>query len=291
MRIALIVNPSAGNGRARRALPDVEAALARYGVDYHLESTDSLEHARTLALAAAGAGEPAVALGGDGLIGAVAGALEGTDGVVGMLPGGRGNDFARMLGIPLDPAGACAVIAAGIVRTVDLGAVGAETFIGIASCGFDSEANRVANQTRLVRGSLVYAYGAMWALARWKPATFEVCLDDREPLRFTGYTVAAANSKSYGGGMLMAPDASVEDGLLDVVIVEHLSKLGFARVLPTVFKGEHVRLPYVQVHRAREVRISADRKFTLYADGDPVADLPVTIRALAHAVRVIVPTP
>jgi diacylglycerol kinase family enzyme len=194
-----------------------------------------------------------------------------------------------VVGIPHDPRAACEVLASGAVRELDLGAVGSRTFIGIASCGFDSEANRIANETRLVRGNLVYTYGALRALAAWKPATFEIKLDGGEPRTFTGYTVAAANSKAYGGGMLLAPHASLEDGLLEVVMVGAVGKLRFLRLLPTVFKGEHVRQPSVQVLRAREVQISAQRPFNMYADGDPIAELPVTVRALHRAVRVIVP--
>jgi diacylglycerol kinase family enzyme len=175
------------------------------------------------------------------------------------------------------------------VRELDLGAVGARTFIGIASCGFDSEANRIANETRLVRGNLVYAYGALRALLGWRPARFEVQLDGGEVRVLSGYTVAAANSRAYGGGMLLAPDASLDDGLLDIVLVAHTPKLRFLRLLPTVFRGEHVRQANVQVLRAREVRVSADRPFTMYADGDPIAELPVTVRALHGAVHVMVP--
>ncbi len=289
MRLALIANPAAGGGRTGRALASVQQALERLGLEFHLERTDSLVHARELASAAAAAGETAVAFGGDGLIGAVADAVRHRDGVLGVLPGGRGNDFARTLGIPLEPSAACGVLAAGEVRTVDLGIAGAKTFIGIASCGFDSDANRIANQTRLVRGNLVYAYGAVLALLRWRPASFEVRIDGAAVRRVTGYTIAAANSKAYGGGMLLAPDASLEDGLLDIVIVEDLPKLRFLRLLPTVFKGTHVRQRNVQVLRASTVTISADRQFTLYADGDPIAELPVTVGVLAGAVRVIVP--
>jgi YegS/Rv2252/BmrU family lipid kinase len=223
------------------------------------------------------------------LIGAVADALHGTDGVLGMLPGGRGNDFARVLGIPLEPVAACDVLASGVVRSLDLGQVGEKTFIGIASCGFDSEANRIANETRVVKGNLVYAYGALRALAGWKRATFTVTLDGGPPQIMSGYSVAAANAKAYGGGMLLAPDASLEDGELDVVLIAHAPKIRFLRLLPTVFKGEHVHQPNVEIKRAREVEIRADRPFTLYADGDPIAELPVTIRALAGVLRVVVP--
>ena len=146
--LSLIVNPVAGGGRPARALPDVESALRALGLEYRFEYTKSLEHARKLALAAAANDEVAVAFGGDGLIGAVAGALKYSHGVVGMLPGGRGNDLCRVLGIPLKPVAACSVLASGVVREFDLGQAGDRTFAGIASCGFDSVANQIANDTR-----------------------------------------------------------------------------------------------------------------------------------------------
>lgn len=289
MKLSLIANPSAGGGRTGRALNGVEQTLSRLGLEHHTELTRSLEHARELAADAATAGEVAVAFGGDGLIGAVAGALRQTDAVLGVLPGGRGNDFARALGIALDPVAACEVLARGAVREVDLGVVGSRTFIGIASCGFDSDANRIANETRVVRGNLVYAYGAIRALLSWRPAQFDVTIDGDPPRRVTGYTIAAANSMAYGGGMLLAPEASLEDGMLDVVIVGDVPKLRFLRLLPTVFKGAHTRQPNVQVLRAAEVKISADRPFTMFADGDPIAELPVAVSVIPSAVRVIAP--
>jgi YegS/Rv2252/BmrU family lipid kinase len=288
--VSLIVNPSAGDGRAGRVLPDVQAALTELGLEYHVERTASLDHARELARAAAGAGERAVAVGGDGLIGAVADALKHSDGVLGVLPGGRGNDVARVLGIPLEPRAACRVIATGDVRELDLGQAGETTFIGIASCGFDSEANRIANETRLVKGNLVYAYGALRALAAWRPATFELVLDRYRQHVVTGYSVGAANNKAYGGGMYAAPNAELDDGLLDVVTCATMPKRRFlTTILPRIFKGTHVELPEVTVLRAAQVEISADRPFTLYADGDPIGELPITVRILPKAVRVIVP--
>jgi YegS/Rv2252/BmrU family lipid kinase len=251
--------------------------------------TESLEHARALAREAAAAGETAVAFGGDGLIGAVADGLRGGDGVLGVLPGGRGNDFVRALGIPLDPAAACEVLAEGTVRALDLGEVGSRSFIGIASCGFDSDANRIANEAPSWLGNLVYAYGALRALAAWRPARFELVLDGQRHT-FTGYSVGAANSKAYGGGMYAAPDALLDDGLLDVPYCEQIPKLRFlTRILPKVFKGTHVREPSVHVLRGRELQIAADRPFTLYADGDPIGELPLRVSVLPAAVRVLVP--
>ncbi len=287
--LSLIVNPRAGGGRPARRLRDVRAALDRLGLPHRVHETRDLDHARDLARAAAAAGEVAVAFGGDGLIGAVAAALRDADGLLGVLPGGRGNDFARALGLPLDPAAACEVLASGAVMALDLGQVGQRTFVGIASCGLDSIANRIANETTLIRGRLVYAYAALRAVAGWHPATFTVSVDGGEPRTLTGYTVAVANSRCYGGGMLIAPDARPDDGLLDVVVVLDTPRLRFLTLMPTVFRGAHVGLDIVEAMRGTSVRISATRPLTLYADGDPIAELPVTVTVVPAAVRALVP--
>jgi YegS/Rv2252/BmrU family lipid kinase len=287
--IALILNPTSGGGRALKSLPAVEARLRDLGVPFHTERTRSLEHGAELALAAADAGEIAVALSGDGLVGALAGALrDRKDAILGVIPGGRGNDFCRSAGIPLDALQACEVIASGVERSVDVGDVDGRTFIGIASLGFDSDANRIANEAPARLGNLVYVYGALRALMAWKPARFTIEVDGATRT-FAGWSVAAANANAYGGGMFLAPDASLRDGLLDVVTTSDTSKLKFASSLPKVFKGAHVDEPSVDVVRGREVRISADRPFTVYADGDPIGELPVTIRAIPGALKVLLP--
>ncbi len=285
----LIVNPSAGGGRSGRLLAKVERTLGELGVDATTQRTRDLDHARELGRAAAADGALAIAMGGDGLIGAVAGALAERPGSrLGVLPGGRGNDFARVLGIPRDPVAACAVIAGGALRSLDLGAVEGRCFACIASTGFDSDANRIANAAPSWLGELVYAYGALRALAAWRPATFEVSVDGVERT-FRGYSVVAANTRCYGGGMNIAPDARVDDGQLDVVLTEHIGRLRFLAKMPKVFKGTHVREATVHVLRGREVMIRADRPFAIYADGDPIGELPVTVRAVPGAVRVLVP--
>lgn len=294
--ICLIVNPAAGGGKAGRALPEVLRALEGHGLHVRGEHTRDLDHARALARSAALAGETVVCLSGDGMVGAVADALREVPGaLLGVLPGGRGNDLARVLGIPADPVQACATVAGGFSRQLDLGEVGGQAFVGIASAGFDSDANRIANEAPPRLGNLVYAYGALRALIGWRPARFTVQIEPEgdalsiETHTFTGYSVAAANSKAYGGGMLLAPKALLDDGLLDVVAIERVSKLRFLANLPKVFKGTHINLSSVHTWRAREVEISADRQFTLYADGDPISELPVRVRAIRGAVRVLVP--
>jgi YegS/Rv2252/BmrU family lipid kinase len=291
--VCLIVNPSAGGGKAGRVLADVLVALDGHGLQVHSELTRDLAHARELAREACLAGETVVCLSGDGMVGAVADVLrEFPYALLGVLPGGRGNDLARVLGIPADPVEACAIVAAGFSRKLDLGEIDGKAFVGIASVGFDSEANRIANEAPAWLGGLVYAYGALRALLFWRPAHFQIELDPPGELHnFSGYTVGACNSKTYGGGMRAAPDALLDDGLLDVVVLESVSKLSFlVKILPKVFSGAHVREPSVNVFRAREISVSADRPFTMYADGDPIGELPLRVRTIGAAVRVLVPS-
>ena len=287
--VALLCNPSAGGGRAAKLLPRAERALRELGVAFHTELTRDLRHGAELARAAAQAGEVVVTLSGDGLIGSIVGELRDVPGsVLGILPGGRGNDTARVLGIPPQVEAACAVIAGGAERDLDIGEVEGRSFIGIASLGFDSDANRIANEAPSRLGRLVYVYGALRALAAWQPARYELRLDG-EAIASTGYSVAACNSGCYGGGMYLAPDADLDDGLLDVVLIAEHAKRSFLATLPKAFKGTHVHHPAVRVLRGRELRVDADRPFVVYADGDPIGHTPTTIRAVPRALRVLVP--
>jgi YegS/Rv2252/BmrU family lipid kinase len=290
-RFALLVNPVSAGGKALKALPAVHAELDRLGAPHRTITTRSSEHAADEAGKAATQGETVAALSGDGMLRPIATVLKGTQSALAIVPCGRGNDLARVLGIARDPVTACATIAHGVPRPLDLGEVNGRAFVGIASAGFDSEANRFANEAPAWLGGLAYAYGALRALIAWKPARFSVRLEANGPPgvqphsqahELLGYTVAAASSRAYGGGMLLAPNARLDDGLLDLVEVGRVSKLRFLR-------GTHVKLSSVRVTRAREVRLAADRPFALYADGDPIAQLPARIRALPGAVRVLVP--
>ena len=288
-RFALIVNPAAGGGRSLRAAQEAAWELERRGADLRVVEAADPDHARECAAQAADAGEVSVAVGGDGLLGLLAGALKGTDGALAIVPCGRGNDFARVLGIPRDPAAAARLAVEGDERMLDVGDVNGTTFVGIASLGFDSEANRIANSAKLVKGNLVYVYGALRALAGWKHATFEVTVDGREH-HLHGYGVVAANSKSYGGGMMIAPEAELDDGRLDVIGLKDISKPRLLALMPKFFRGDRVNPDLLLSDRGEVVEVRADRPITVYADGDPIAELPATIRARRKALRVVVPT-
>ncbi len=287
-RVLLIANPTSGGGKVPRLLPQVRERLSALGVEHRTETTRDLAHARELTLEALALGEIPVAFSGDGVAGAVAGAAAYRDAVIGVLPGGSGNDFCRHTGIPGDALAACETLARGEPRPIDLGEANGVPFLGIASLGFDSEANAAANAAPRALGRAIYVYGALSALARWRPASFEVEADG-ERLAFEGWSVICANTSVYGGGMFVAPDARIDDGLLDLVAIRKTGRARFLASFPKVFKGEHVRLEHVTVRRAPEIRVSASRPFTVFADGDPIADLPVVVRALPAAVRVLLP--
>ncbi len=286
--LALIANPVAGGGRGRRALGAACAELERRGVRFRALTTASASHATRLAREVAGrAVETVVAVGGDGHVGSLAGVLRETDTPLAIVPAGRGNDLARVLGIPTDPAAAARLALDGEARPFDVGEVDGAPFLGIASLGFDSDANRIANESRL-RGNAVYLYAALRALASWRHARFEVTVDGKAHV-FSGYTVAVANSKAYGGGMMLVPHARLDDRRLDVLMVHEHSRLRWLASLPRVFRGAHVGDPRAEFSTGQVVEVRADRPFTVYADGDPIGELPVTVRVGERQVRIVAP--
>jgi YegS/Rv2252/BmrU family lipid kinase len=288
MPLTLLVNPSSAGGRSLKLLPRVEAALDARRAVFRVEKTRSLEHGIELALRAIELGEVPVVISGDGLLGAVGGAMAGSETPLGLIPGGRGNDMARALGIPTEPEAAVEVVLGGESKRIDVGEANGKRFLGIASVGFDSECNRLANDTHFLRGNLVYAYSMPRTLIGWKPARFTIA-DGGERKRITGYFVAVANNSVYGGGMYIAPDAKLDDGLFDVVSIGEVGKLRFLRGLAEVFKGTHVERDEVDVFRASRLDIDASRPFPVFADGDHLTDLPVSLRVLPRCLSILVP--
>jgi YegS/Rv2252/BmrU family lipid kinase len=288
MPLALLVNPASAHGRTLKLLPRLERALDARRVAFRVERTRGLEDGVERALRAAEAGEVPVVVSGDGLVGAIGGALAGGEAPLGIVPGGRGNDLARVLGVPADPEGAVAALADGHTRRIDVGEVNGKRFLGVVSVGFDSVANRRANETRWLRGNLVYLYAGVRTLLGWRPARFTIRVGE-ESRRFSGYSVSVANSRAFGGGMFIAPDAELDDGEFDVVTIGEVGKLKFLGNLPKVFKGTHVEEDEVRVFRAPGIELSASEPFPVYADGEHLTDLPATVRILPRALTVIVP--
>ncbi|HEX6152567.1 MAG TPA: diacylglycerol kinase family protein [Solirubrobacterales bacterium] len=288
MPLTLIVNPSSAGGKSLKLLPRVEAALDARRAVFRVEKTRSLEHGVELALRATVLGEIPVVVSGDGLLGAVGGAMAGSETPLGLIPGGRGNDLARALGIPSDPEDAVDVVLAGQSRTIDVGEANGKRFLGIVSVGFDSECNRLANETHFIRGNWVYAYSMIRTLIGWKPARFTLAVGE-ERKRISGYFVDVANNSVYGGGMYIAPEAELDDGEFDVVSIGEGGKLRFLLGLKDVLKGEHLGKEEVSVFRTSRLELDASRPFPVYADGDHLTDLPVSLRVLPRCLSILVP--
>jgi len=295
-----VVNPAACHGRGLRRLPAVLGPLSAAGDTVRVEESSSLDHAATLATEAADRDEIVVAVGGDGTVGRMAAAVAAADGVLGIIPAGRGNDFARTLGIPADPARAAAVLLRGGHRLVDLIGVRAgdgpeQVVAGSVYLGIPAEGARIAAASRLPPGGLAYQIAGLRALLAWRPASFTLSTQAGAPGggTFPGFCVVVANSAYFGGGTQAAPDADVTDGLLDVITVGEGSKLSFVRVMLLASRGRHTRLAQVGVTRAASVTVRADRAMVAGADGEPLpcafplaTSVPLSMRALRGALRV-----
>ncbi len=290
MSVTVIVNPTAGRGKARRIFPSVARSLEKLGVEFQAVFTEGPGHAVELTREAIRAGSRVVAAcGGDGTVQEVINGLNGSPAVIGFIPCGTGDDLAVNLGIPNEPHQACSTLAEGTVRHIDLARVGTTVYACVAGAGFDSMVNRAANSgVRFLRGTSVYIWSVLKTLAAFKPLEMTVETDGAV---WTGRAmfVVAANAASYGGGMKIAPHARMDDGLLDVVIIEELSKVELLRVFPKVFSGSHITHPRVKSLRARKVSLASPRRLELFGDGEYITDLPVTIEVLPAALPVLVP--
>ncbi|MEU4094223.1 YegS/Rv2252/BmrU family lipid kinase [Streptomyces sp. NPDC026673] len=286
-----VVNPTAGGSSGAAALLPLAKLLREAGAELTTEYSSSLGHARELARRAGARGDVVLAVGGDGIVGGIGGALSGTGAVLGLVPAGRGNDFARALGLPSEPAELARILLRNEPRAVDTieveSAVHDRTAVlGSVYAGVDALANHHANTSRLLRGSASYYAGGLRAVAGWRAAAYRVTIDG-VPYERRGYTVVAANSGYYGSGRAIAPDARVDDGLLDVVMIHDAPRRLFFALMNELKTGAHVKRPQVEIVRGREIRIEADREVPYGADGEVEAALPVTARIRPGALRVL----
>lgn len=304
--LTLVVNPSAGRGRAKRMLPKVATHLltAMPGAQLRVFQTSNFAEARLRCISAVSHARPQIegrrpdallVMGGDGMMHLGLNAAAETDVPLGLIPAGSGNDFCRGLGIPVNPIAAARIVAAGKVNKVDLTEVrgnlvgGAERrFVGaIVSTGYDGRVNYRANNVRFNLGSLSYAYAALAELSGFEPVQYRLVIDGlprAQPAMF----VAVGNTGVFGGGMRGCPNADPTDGLLDITIVHPVSRMTLLRLLPSMFSGKFVRDPAVELLRAREVTIDGDGLYGM-ADGEELGPVPLRLRAVPGALNVYLP--
>lgn len=297
-RWTAVINPSAGKGRTRKLLPQLRDTFVASGLDVDVRvSTDTADVVR-LAHEAFDAGRAVAACGGDGTVNTLAGVAAERGGLLGIVPTGSGNDFAAHLGLEWKRwRDAVAVLGTGRVARLDLGRASlvadgtSAWFSSVANAGFDSEANRWANGVKWATGTTLYVLAVFRTLAVYRPRAFRVTIDG-EAHDLEAWLIAVGNARGYAGGMLITPDAKLDDGELDVCVVGPVSRVGFLRSFPRVFKGTHSSHPQVSMFRGKVVELESlepAETNELYGSGERIGPLPARLEAVPAAVRIVVP--
>jgi diacylglycerol kinase (ATP) len=312
-----LINPVSGGGVAPRLWNALADRLASAGAPVTVELTRSREHATEAAAAAALRGDVVVAVGGDGLArdaaagivtaaasaaadtagadtagasaaadAAAAGATADAAGALAIIPAGRGNDLARKLGLPHDPAGQCDLLLNAAARSVDVIEVDGQLALGNVYMGIDSTANAIINSNRWMPGALLYRLAPVQVLLTWKPPAYTIVADGQK-ITTRAHTVVVANSGAYGHGLRIVPDAKLDDGMLDVLIVGVGPKRQIASFMTQAKHGTHVRRPEVRIIKVREISVDTDRPVPVGIDGEDLGHTPCTMRIRPAALRLI----
>jgi diacylglycerol kinase (ATP) len=289
VHLKLIYNPAAGRGKARRHIDEVARYLVSRGagVDVHA-STSPADLTRAAAEGSRGHYDRVVICGGDGTVHLAAREFDLQHGVMGIVPLGSGDDFARVAGIPRNPRTACDIILGGSTRDFDVAVANGTRYLGVAGLGFDSEVAAYAQKVKLLRGSVVYLYSIFRVLPRFTPHRVRLRVDGRTREEEIMFAVVG-NTRQYGGGIRIVPAAQPDDGLLDLCIVHRTSRVQLLKTLPLAYTGGHVRKQFVEIGTGREFYFESDRPMDVYADGELVTRTPVTfglekgkLRVAAH---------
>jgi diacylglycerol kinase (ATP) len=290
LQLKVIYNPTAGRGKARRWVREVEETLRARGARADCEPSTGPDDLVRIASESSRAGyDRVVVIGGDGTLNLALREFDLAKGTLALIPTGSGDDFARVTGIPRNLRAACATVLDGRVREVDVALANGLRFLGVAGLGFDSEVAEYANRNaKFLRGSAVYLYAIFRVLPRFTPRRVRIRTENGsrdEQIMFA----AVGNTRQYGGGIRITPDAVVDDGLLDLCIVHETSRVQLLKTLPMAYTGAHVRSPFVEMGRGREFHFDSDQTMAVYADGEPLTRTPVAFSLCTEKLRIVVP--
>ena len=288
----IVANPKSGSGRGVTYAERVRDLLAASEVSAEIRHTSTRGEAETIAAEAVRTGYSCVAAcGGDGTVHEVVNALAGTDVNLCILPCGRGNDFARAIGIPASPEKAASILLQSHVRPFDLGKVNNRYFATVVTLGFDSEVARLVYDGEVpLRGMAAYLWGLARMLRIYRGVELRMT-GDFGTINQTVLLAATGNTSTYGGGIKIVPKASPTDGELDVCLVRMMSPSRVLRIFPRVYWGGHLSHPSIFSYRTGSLKMETEQPVVLFADGEPVGETPAEIRSAPGALRVVCPIP
>lgn len=292
MKILFIANPVAGKGKVLKIVPKIINVMSHIdNVEYNVIYSERAGHATEIAAAGVKDGYDIIfAVGGDGTVNEVVNGLVNSSSALGIIPGGSGNDFARSLNISGDIEEIIKGSICGDRKDVDIGLVNGRYFVNISSVGFDADVTLSAKKARrfFLSGSVAYIAGLIITIFFRKPSKVRIKLNGMEIRRVILLTVVA-NGKFYGGGMLPAPDAVVDDGLFDICVIDNLSKIKLFALFPKYIKGTHGELKEVTFYKGQHVEIDSEEPISINIDGEISKGNKLDFKILKKALTVAVP--
>lgn len=290
MKVLVIVNEKAGKGKTKKRWPKIQQYLEICGINHEVHFTLRPKEAiEVVKQAEAKQFTHVIAVGGDGTVNEVVNGMVGRNMSLGVIPTGTGNDFARMLNIPADPFLSLKKISSTIIKPIDILELNGSYIAGAIGIGFDGavaeDMNRASWKKRA--GSLGYVLSMLKLSFSFPPFTLNLEIDKQPLILHNCWLIAVGNSKFYGGGMKICPDAKYDDGLLDVCIVHNLTRIQLLRLFPSVFSGKHVRHPNVLSLQGRSVHILTDPVVPVHGDGEILGHTPGKIHIRPQALNII----
>lgn len=270
MSIKLIVNPAAGKGSALKKSKRVIAELNKRDVKFDVEFTTYPRHGAIIAKEAAKSFEKVIALGGDGTVNEVGEGVVGTDAIFGVVPLGSGNDFAKMLNISSNVNKSIDTLLNGKIRNIDVIQVNDRISLNTAGVGFNGVVSDVADKIKFLRGISVYIYSVVKTAISYKAIPLRITVDDKI-VEDNIFMVSVCNSKSEGGGFIVAPDAEIDDGILDVTIMREASLFKLLLNIRSAMNGNLDKLDEVDTIRGENITIESDYPMPLHVDGEVVS--------------------
>lgn len=292
MKVLFIVNPTAGKGAAMKEVPRIESIMDKLkGVEYSIKYTEKAGHATEIAKYGAEQGyDIAFAVGGDGTVNEVVNGLVCTDTALGVIPGGSGNDFIRSLGIQGDTCSIIQHTLYGTRKPVDVGIINDRYFINISSVGFDAEVVLATQKAKryFLSGSAAYVAGLIGTIFSRKSDRIKMVIDDNV-IEEKVLLVAVANGRYYGGGMMAAPEAVLDDGLFDICLIANMSRLKMLVLFPQFMKGKHKKFKEVSFYRSKKVLIESVNPMPVNVDGEVYRDRKASFELVKNGLMVAIP--